>query len=81
MTDDLKTRREQLIKRLTAAQNTRAFSHVDILTITGAMSDEQLEKYTCDKEREAACTTLLLRFVWHSSSSKGMARWRVGHSW
>ena len=54
MTDDLKTRREQLIKRLTAAQNTRAFSHVDILTITGAMSDEQLEKYTCDNEREAA---------------------------
>jgi len=51
MTDDS---RAQLIKRLTVIQNTHAFAHVDILTVAGAMNNDQLEKYTCDKEREAA---------------------------
>jgi hypothetical protein len=30
---------------------------------------------------DSICAMLLLRFVWHSSSSQGMARWRVGRSW
>jgi len=52
MTANPSTRRDQLIEKLTAIQNTRAFFNVDILTITGAMSDDQLEKYVYDKERE-----------------------------
>jgi hypothetical protein len=54
MPDDPTPNREQLIKRLSSVQNTGAFSHVDILSITGAMTDAQLAKYVADKEKEAA---------------------------
>jgi predicted CopG family antitoxin len=47
------TRREKLIEKLTAIQNSRPFWNVDILTITGAMSDDEVEKYVQDKQREA----------------------------
>lgn len=46
--------RDQLIDKLSAIQNTRAFFNVDILSIAGVMSEDQLEKYVRDKEREAA---------------------------
>ena len=52
--DDLHPSHEQLIKRLRTVQNTRAFQHVDIISITGAFTDDQLEKYVADKERDAA---------------------------
>ena len=52
--DDLHPSHEQLIKRLRTVQNTRAFQNVDILSIAGAFTDDQLEKYVADKEREAA---------------------------
>lgn len=54
MPADLHPSREQLIKRLRTAQNTRAFQNVDILSIADAFSDDQLEKYVADKERDAA---------------------------
>lgn len=54
MSDNTGTRREELIKKLSRIQNTPAFSHVDILSITGAMNDDYLEKYVQDKERESA---------------------------
>jgi hypothetical protein len=52
--DDLHPSHEQLIKRLRTVQNTRAFQNVDIISITGAFTDDQLEKYVVDKERDAA---------------------------
>ena len=48
------TRRDELIKKLSSIQNTRAFWNVDILSITGAMSDDEVEKYVADKEQQAA---------------------------
>ncbi len=54
MTANPNTRRDQFIEKLTAIQNTRAFFNVDILSIAGAMTDDQLEKYVYDKEHEAA---------------------------
>jgi len=42
-----------LIERLTIIQNTPAFRNVDILTITSAMSDREVEKYVRDKEQES----------------------------
>jgi hypothetical protein len=52
--DDLHPRHEQLIRRLRTVQNTRAFQNVDIISIAGAFTDDQLEKYVADREREAA---------------------------
>jgi hypothetical protein len=52
--DDLHPSHEQLIRRLRTVQNTRAFQNVDILSITDAFTDDQLEKYVADKEREDA---------------------------
>jgi predicted MPP superfamily phosphohydrolase len=54
MADDLHPSHEQLIRRLKTVQNTRAFQNVDIISITGAFTDDQLEKYVADKERDAA---------------------------
>jgi hypothetical protein len=54
MTDTPITNRDELIKKLAGIQNKPAFSDVDILSITGAMDDDYLEKYVQDKEREAA---------------------------
>jgi hypothetical protein len=54
MADDLHPSHEQLIRRLRTVQNTRAFQNVDILSIAGAFTDDQLEKYVADKERDAA---------------------------
>jgi hypothetical protein len=51
--DDLHPSHEQLIKRLRTVQNTRVFQSVDILSIAGAFTDDQLEKYVADKERDA----------------------------
>lgn len=54
MPDDLRPSHEPLIKRLRTVQNTRAFQNVDILSIADAFTDDQLEKYVADKERDAA---------------------------
>jgi hypothetical protein len=44
------TRREALIKRLLVAQNAPCHEHVDILTITAFMDDDDVERHviTCE---------------------------------